>query len=99
MTLQLKTKKEVVETTEIELPAFFKMGNFYVGIFDTDDVVKFYKGHNMQSVERETADFINSLEGYSQIEEQDFRIEYMKHMEKFALPKHQITTDELIGII
>lgn len=97
MTLQLKTKKQVEETVEIEVPAFFKSGGAeYIGIFDVDNVIKFYKGFNGYG----SAQFDNTcdgltLDGYERIDEQEFRIEHMKHMEKFNLPHRQITTAEL----
>ena len=95
MTVQIKTKKTVEESREIQLPAFFKHGSIYVGIFDHDIAIKFYAGSIFNCISVESADRISDLDGFEEIDEQDFRIEYMKHMEKFALPKYQITTGDL----
>lgn len=100
MTAKIKTKKRTLteETIEVSLPAFFKKDDRYIGIFDLDNVVEFFKGLYYQSVTSYSVDFISDMEGYEPIDEQDFRIEHMKHMSKFNLPARNVTTEELSEI-
>lgn len=98
--MKLTIKKQIEESVEIQLPAFFKLDNSFFGMFDEDEYFKVtigkYFSHISSSAtelfESEISTIANTWEPST---EEEFRVEYEKALKQIAIPRRQVTTGEL----